>query len=304
MLDNRAANGRDSVQGFEAGRVPAKQETGLTVKESGAADGKVTKEFYSKLVKADAHGRIRILKSSSNVQEIFSFKLSGDPKLGEGKPENQNHAIVFTRGEVVQIIHMNQHSIHGRIQPSSTGFTGTRLGGLNCVLAGELSPSLPVISKVPTLILGMDVSHGSPGQSDVPSITAVISSRQWPSISRYRACVRTLRRELRVDLYQFSKKETRPDYHLQMVSSESQFNQVLNIELDMDLSQRFFDGSNWNLAFGRSLILGLSVSRVPLPLVPAKTQQVVSERLLLRIPRPDSGRTALYRECLRRCLQC
>ncbi|KAL3637361.1 hypothetical protein CASFOL_019660 [Castilleja foliolosa] len=84
--------------------------------------------------------------------------------------------------------------------------------------SGEIS--LPVISKVPTLILGMDVSHGSPGQSDVPSITAVISSRQWPSISRYRACDGGIIniRELRVDLYKFSKKETRPDYHLQMVS--------------------------------------------------------------------------------------
>jgi len=30
------------------------------------------------------------------------------------------------------------------------------------------------VSKVPTLILGMDVSHGSPGQSDIPSIAAVI----------------------------------------------------------------------------------------------------------------------------------
>ncbi|KAL3635113.1 hypothetical protein CASFOL_022167 [Castilleja foliolosa] len=68
----------------------------------------------------------------------------------------------------------------------------------------------------------------------------------------------------------------------------------------MDLSQRFFDGSNWNSAFGRSLILGLSVSCVPLPLVPVKTQQEVSERLLLRVPRPDSRRTALYGECPRR----
>lgn len=29
-------------------------------------------------------------------------------KLGEGKPENQNHAIVFTRGEALQAIDMNQ----------------------------------------------------------------------------------------------------------------------------------------------------------------------------------------------------
>lgn len=43
-----------------------------------------------------------------SVQEIYSIKLPGDPKLGEGKPENQNHAIVFTRGEAVQTIDMNQ----------------------------------------------------------------------------------------------------------------------------------------------------------------------------------------------------
>ncbi|KAL2492350.1 Callose synthase 10 [Abeliophyllum distichum] len=71
----------------------------IHVEESGAADGKVTKEFYSKLVKADAHGK---------DQEIYSIKLPGDPKLGEGKPENQNHAIIFTRGEAVQTIDMNQ----------------------------------------------------------------------------------------------------------------------------------------------------------------------------------------------------
>ncbi|GMP92006.1 hypothetical protein CsSME_00042420 [Camellia sinensis var. sinensis] len=40
--------------------------------------------------------------------EIYSIKLPGNPKLGEGKPENQNHAIVFTRGNSVQTIDMNQ----------------------------------------------------------------------------------------------------------------------------------------------------------------------------------------------------
>ncbi|XP_022735741.1 protein argonaute 4A-like [Durio zibethinus] len=53
------------------------------------------------------------------------------------------------------------------------------------------SSMIPVVSRVPTMILGMDVSHGSPGQSDVPSIAAVVNSRQWPSIYRYRASVRT-----------------------------------------------------------------------------------------------------------------
>lgn len=42
------------------------------------------------------------------MQEIYSIKLPGNPKLGEGKPENQNHAVVFTRGNAVQTIDMNQ----------------------------------------------------------------------------------------------------------------------------------------------------------------------------------------------------
>lgn len=43
------------------------------------------------------------------------------------------------------------------------------------MLTVEHSPAIPMVSKVPTIILGMDVSHGSPGQSDVPSIAAVQS---------------------------------------------------------------------------------------------------------------------------------
>lgn len=71
----------------------------IHVEESDSADGQVSHEFYSKLVKADIHGK---------DQEIYSIKLPGNPKLGEGKPENQNHAIIFTRGEAIQTIDMNQ----------------------------------------------------------------------------------------------------------------------------------------------------------------------------------------------------
>lgn len=42
------------------------------------------------------------------MQEIYSIELPGEVILGEGKPENQNHAIVFTRGEALQTIDMNQ----------------------------------------------------------------------------------------------------------------------------------------------------------------------------------------------------
>uniref|UniRef100_A0A0D3FD31 1,3-beta-glucan synthase n=1 Tax=Oryza barthii TaxID=65489 RepID=A0A0D3FD31_9ORYZ len=62
-------------------------------------NGKPSTEYYSKLVKADIHGKDK---------EIYSIKLPGNFKLGEGKPENQNHAIIFTRGNAVQTIDMNQ----------------------------------------------------------------------------------------------------------------------------------------------------------------------------------------------------
>ncbi|KAL8461989.1 hypothetical protein ACS0TY_033174 [Phlomoides rotata] len=39
--------------------------------------------------------------------EIYRIKLPGSAKIGEGKPENQNHAIIFTRGEALQTIDMN-----------------------------------------------------------------------------------------------------------------------------------------------------------------------------------------------------
>lgn len=55
--------------------------------------------FYSVLVKSDQKGKI---------QEIYRVRLPGNPVIGEGKPENQNHAMIFTRGEFVQTIDMNQ----------------------------------------------------------------------------------------------------------------------------------------------------------------------------------------------------
>ncbi|KAK6125574.1 hypothetical protein DH2020_040684 [Rehmannia glutinosa] len=60
--------------------------------------GKNQKVYYSVLVKA----------VDNLDQEIYRIKLPGSAKIGEGKPENQNHAIVFTRGEALQTIDMNQ----------------------------------------------------------------------------------------------------------------------------------------------------------------------------------------------------
>lgn len=60
--------------------------------------------YYSVLIKAlgaETSGKPKI-------KEVFRIKLPGNPVLGEGKPENQNHAIVFTRGRYLQAIDMNQ----------------------------------------------------------------------------------------------------------------------------------------------------------------------------------------------------
>ncbi|KAL9458514.1 hypothetical protein AB3S75_007390 [Citrus x aurantiifolia] len=147
-----------------------------------------------------------------------------------------------------------------------------KLGGLNSLLAVEHSPSIPIVSKVPTIILGMDVSHGSPGHSDIPSIAAVVSSRHWPLISRYRAAVRTqspkvemidslfkkvsdtedegIVRELLLDFYTSSGKR-KPEQIIIFRDgvSESQFNQVLNVELNQIIEACKFLDEKWSPKF-------------------------------------------------------
>ncbi|KAL5719450.1 Protein argonaute 4A [Ranunculus cassubicifolius] len=150
-----------------------------------------------------------------------------------------------------------------------------KLGGLNSMLSVEYAKSIPLISKIPTIILGMDVSHGSPGQSDIPSIAAVVSSRSWPSISRYRAAVRTqspkvemidslfkpvgdiadkvdegIVKELLLDFYTSSAK-MKPEQIIIFRDgvSESQFNQVLNIELDQIIEACKYLDDKWSPKF-------------------------------------------------------
>lgn len=146
-----------------------------------------------------------------------------------------------------------------------------KLGGINSLLQIEASPSIPLVSKTPTIILGMDVSHGQPGQSDRPSIAAVVSSRQWPLISKYRASVHTqspklemmsslfkprgteddgLIRESLIDFYTSSGKR-KPDHVIVFRDgvSESQFTQVINIELDQIIEACKFLDEKWSPKF-------------------------------------------------------
>ncbi|KMZ69032.1 Protein argonaute 16 [Zostera marina] len=131
----------------------------------------------------------------------------------------------------------------------------SKLGGINSLLEIEHLRGIPHVTNVPTLILGMDVSHSPPGRADIPSIAAVVGSRCWPLISRYRACVRSqpskteiieslykpslsgedddgIIRELMLDFYQSSgQQKPRQIIIFRDGVGESQFNQVLNIEL-------------------------------------------------------------------------
>ncbi|PPS15203.1 hypothetical protein GOBAR_AA05371 [Gossypium barbadense] len=92
------------------------------------------------------------------------------------------------------------------------------------------TPSIPVVSKVPTIILGMGALFGFPEQSDVPSIAAMVSSKWWPLIFIYvfDKVDDGIMKEALLDFYTSSEKR-KPDQIIIFRErvSESQFNQVL-----------------------------------------------------------------------------
>ncbi|KAL1498898.1 hypothetical protein AB1Y20_013420 [Prymnesium parvum] len=64
-----------------------------------------TGSYFSVLLGVDADSR--------EEQVLFKVKLPGNPIIGEGKPENQNQAIIFSRGEHLQTLDMNQDNYLG-----------------------------------------------------------------------------------------------------------------------------------------------------------------------------------------------
>ncbi|KAK4482394.1 hypothetical protein RD792_009549 [Penstemon davidsonii] len=141
-------------------------------------DGKVHTEYFSKLVKADFNGKDK---------EIYSIKLPGNPKLGEGKPENQNHAIIFTRGNAMQTIDMNQdnyfeealkmrnlleefHSDHGLRPPSILGvrehvFTGS-VSSLASFMSNQEASFVTLGQRVLSNPLKVRMHYGHPDVFD------------------------------------------------------------------------------------------------------------------------------------------
>ena len=60
-------------------------------------------EYFSVLI----DGNCPIMDNNERAPK-YKIKLSGNPILGDGKSDNQNHAIIFTRGEYIQLVDANQ----------------------------------------------------------------------------------------------------------------------------------------------------------------------------------------------------
>nr|CAB3498889.1 unnamed protein product [Digitaria exilis] len=64
-----------------------------------------------------------------------------------------------------------------------------KVGGRNTVLEDALNRRIPLLTDVPTIIFGADVTHPSPGEASSPSIAAVVASMDWPQVTKYKCLV-------------------------------------------------------------------------------------------------------------------
>lgn len=61
------------------------------------------------------------------------------------------------------------------------------MGGFNSPLSKQMVTCL----GESTIIFGLDVSHGSPGDVNSPSIAAVVATKNWPDVFHYSTQART-----------------------------------------------------------------------------------------------------------------
>ncbi|XP_024966350.1 protein argonaute PNH1-like isoform X2 [Cynara cardunculus var. scolymus] len=78
-----------------------------------------------------------------------------------------------------------------------------KMGGRNTVLLDALRWKVPLVSDIPTIIFGADVTHPESGEDSNPSIAAVVASQDWPEVTKYAGLVSAQphRQELIQDLY-------------------------------------------------------------------------------------------------------
>ncbi|KAG6587931.1 Protein argonaute PNH1, partial [Cucurbita argyrosperma subsp. sororia] len=78
-----------------------------------------------------------------------------------------------------------------------------KMGGRNTVLLDALRSRIPLVSDIPTIIFGADVTHPESGENSLPSIAAVVASQDWPEVTKYAGlvCAQPHREELIQDLF-------------------------------------------------------------------------------------------------------
>lgn len=103
--------------------------------------------IYSALI--DGHSEIM---EDGMRRPKFRVQLSGNPILGDGKSDNQNHAIIFYRGEYIQLIDANQDNYLEeclKIRSVLAEFEEMTTDNQS-----PYTPGLPSDSKCPVAILG------------------------------------------------------------------------------------------------------------------------------------------------------
>jgi callose synthase len=163
------------LQRYVQYRYPALRIAYIDEKEVPLPNGKMEKQYYSVLVKG-------------NDEEIYRIRLPGKPTdIGEGKPNNQNHAIIFTRGEALQAIDMNQDNYleeafkmrnlleeflikHGKSEPTILGvrehiFTGS-VSSLAWFMSNQETSFVTIGQRVLANTLKVRFHYGHPDVFD------------------------------------------------------------------------------------------------------------------------------------------
>ncbi|XP_066359800.1 protein argonaute 1B-like isoform X3 [Miscanthus floridulus] len=120
-----------------------------------------------------------------------------------------------------------------------------KVGGRNTVLVDALTRRIPLVSDVPTIIFGADVTHPHPGDDSSPSIAAVVASQDWPEVTKYPGLVSAqarrqeliqdlggMVRELLISFWRATGQKPKRIIFYRDGVGEGQFCQVLLYELD------------------------------------------------------------------------
>ncbi|KAL1498897.1 hypothetical protein AB1Y20_013419 [Prymnesium parvum] len=94
---------------------------------------------------------------------LSKVRLPGTPIIGEGKPENQNHAIIFTKGEYLQTLDMNQDNYIGealKLRNLLEGFKGSiRLTGFREYIFSERGGAVAAFAATSEFVFGTSLQR-------------------------------------------------------------------------------------------------------------------------------------------------